>query len=235
MTIIRNGALFCAVTAILILVSQGSRFIPESSPAARGAAAANSYGCIDCHGRAEPQYPDDVNLSCANAGNNTTHPRYDGRCSDVLAYFELVRLKRTFRERAASPERNRLLQGEILVRQYNCFQCHGEMGQGGFRNAGALKGYIPGYFGKDFTLLTQNASTESVRTWIRQGIDPVLFSKPIEGKIAEFFIERQEISMPVFGALPDSTVQVIADYVIALNELGAMDAKALRAYSDRTR
>ncbi len=231
MAFFRNGVLICAVA---VLVLQGPRFIPESSPAARGASSANSHGCIDCHGRPEPDYPDDAYLSCADAGINTAHTRYEGLCSDVLAYFEVVRLKRTFPVRAQIPNQNRLLQGEILARLYNCFQCHGELGQGGFRNAGALKGYIPGYFGKDFALLTQNSSGDSVQSWIRQGIDPHLLSRPIEGKIAKFFIDRQEVSMPVFGALPDSTIQVLAEYVIMLNEFGAMDAKAIREYGRRT-
>ena len=231
---VRIGALICAIATAAVLVSQGLRLIPESSPVERGAAAANSHGCIDCHGKAELGFPDDATLSCTNVSINNTHPRYDGRCSDVLAYFEVVRLKRTFRMRAESPNQNRLLQGESLARQYNCFQCHGELGQGGFRNAGALKGYVPGYFGKDFALLTRDGSTESVRTWISQGIDPALLSKPIEGAIAEFFIERQEVSMPVFATLPDSTIRILADYVIALNQFGAMDAKTIRAYSQAT-
>ena len=90
MLMIRKGVLFCAIVAAAVLASQGLRFIPESSPAARGAAAANSHGCIECHGQSEPGFPDDVDLSCANVGTNSTHPRYDGRCSDVLAYFEVV-------------------------------------------------------------------------------------------------------------------------------------------------
>ncbi len=235
MTTIRRGVLigvFAAAAAVL--ATQGLRFIPESSPVERGAAVARSLGCIDCHGKPAPGFPDDANLPCAPGNVNITHPPYDGRCTDILAYFEAVRLKRTFRIRAESFNQNGLLRGERLARQYNCFQCHGELGQGGFRNAGALKGYIPGYFGKDFDLLTREGSAESVRTWIRQGIDPALLSKPIEGPIAEFFIERQEVSMPVFGSLPDSNIRELADYVIALNRLGPMDAKAIRAYGENT-
>lgn len=234
MATIRKGLLVWVTCLAAVLVSQGLRLIPESSPAERGAVAANSSACIDCHGKPEAGFPDDANLACSTASINITHPRYAGRCSDVLAYFEVVRLKRTFQVRAKSQNHNRLLRGESLARQYNCFQCHGELSQGGFRNAGALKGYIPGYFGSDFALLTRDGSTESVRTWIRQGIDRDLFSKPIEGAIAEFFIERQAISMPIFGSLPDSDIQILADYVVALNEFGAMDAKAIRAYGRAT-
>lgn len=234
MTTIQKGALVCTIVIAAVLASQGPRLIPESSHVERGATAVNARGCIDCHGKSETKFPDDAKLSCDRTSSSDSHPQYNGRCDDVLAYFEAVRLKRTFRMRAASPNQNRLLQGESLARQYNCFQCHGELGQGGFQNGGALKGYIPGYFGKDFALLTRDGSTESVRTWIRKGIDPALFSRPIEGAIAKFFIERQEVSMPLFGTLPDSTIRVLADYVIALNQFGAMDAKAIRAYSRET-
>ncbi|MGI9294821.1 MAG: c-type cytochrome [Pseudomonadales bacterium] len=234
MTTVRSGVLIFAIATAAALASQGLRFIPESSPVERGAAAANSHGCIECHGQADISFPDDAELTCANVDADSSHPRYGGRCSDILAYFEVIRLKRTFNTRVKSASKNRLLQGEVLARQYNCFQCHGELGQGGFRNAGALKGYIPGYFGKDFELLTQGGNTESVRTWITQGIDPALFANPIEGTIAEYFIERQAVSMPVFKSLPDSSIRILADYVITLNQFGAMDAEAIRAYGRQT-
>jgi mono/diheme cytochrome c family protein len=126
---------------------------------------------------------------------------------------------------------NRLLQGERLARQYSCFQCHGELGQGGFPNAGALKGYIPGYFGSDFALLTRGGHAASIRAWIRQGVDPALLERPIEGAAAEFFIKNQAVSMPKFESLPESEIRILTDYVIALNQFGEMDAKAIRAYS----
>lgn len=230
----QKSALLVVVATAAALISQGLRLIPERSPVERGAAAVSPLGCIGCHGKAESGFPDDAELSCASEDIKSTHPRYDGRCGDVLAYFEVVRLKRTFNARATSANQNRLLRGERLARQYNCFQCHGELGQGGLHNAGALKGYIPGYFGKDFALLTQDGNIASVRSWIRRGIDPALYAKPIEGKIARYFIERQEISMPMFASLPDSTIQLLADYVVTLNQLGAMDAKAIRTYSEET-
>jgi len=40
--------------------------------------------------------------------------------------------------------------------------------------------------------------------------------------------------MPIFGSLPDSNIRILADYVIALNRFGAMDAKAIRAYGLQT-
>ena len=232
MTLIRNWALVIAAAATLLV--QGLRLLPESSTVARGSAAANSQGCIDCHGRPEPGFPDDAYLSCASAIIDASDRHYDGLCSDLLAYFEVVRLKRTFSRRASSDDQNRLLQGESLARQYNCFQCHGELGQGGFRNAGALKGYIPGYFGTDFMRLTRGADPDSVRAWIREGVDPTLISHGVDGALAKFFIERQAVAMPIFASLPDESIRVLTDYVLTLNHLGAMDAKAIRAYGHET-
>ena len=232
--IVRYGSLICAIASAVLLVSQGPRLFPESTPVARGTTSANLHGCIECHGQSDISFPDDAALDCADVRVNNIHPRYEGRCSDLLAYFEVVRLKRTFRIRAKSPSQNPLLQGERLARQYNCFQCHGELGQGGFRNEGALKGYIPGYFGNDFALLTQRGSAESVRAWISQGIDPALLATPIEGTIAKFFFEQQRVSMPIFGTLSDTEIQILTDYVITLNQFGEMDAKAIRAYSRLT-
>lgn len=231
----KRQLLFLAVgTVAALLASFGQRLTPESSPFARGAENGNKGSCTSCHGQTETGYPDDSSLDCSIANVNFRHPQYDGDCADLLAYFEMIRLKRSFRARAGAPLRNRLLHGEILARQYNCFQCHGELGQGGFRNAGALKGYIPGYFGNDFALLTRGGSPESVMAWISQGIDPALFDHPLEGPVAWFFIDNQEISMPEFGTIPYSQRQILTDYVIMLSKFGEMDARDVRAYSRLT-
>ena len=217
-----------------LLASLGQRLVPESTPFGRGAENGNNGSCNSCHGQTEIGYPDDSWLDCGNAGAKNRHPQYEGDCGDLLAYFEMVRLKRSFQARSMVPVQNRLLQGEILARQYNCFQCHGELGQGGFRNAGALKGYIPGYFGNDFTLLTRGGNPESVMAWISQGIDPALFDHPLVGPVAGFFIDNQEISMPKFGTIPYPQRRVLTDYVIMLSKFGEMNAKEIRAYSRLT-
>ena len=233
-TKVRQGLILSATAAAALLVWLGVRLVPESTPVARGATYAYMGDCIGCHGQPGEAPSEYTARECAGESVEPTHPRYEGSCRDLLAYFEAVRLKRTFSKRANSRNPNRILQGERLAREYSCFQCHGELGQGGFRNAGSLKGYIPGYFGDDFALLTRGGSTDSVRTWISQGIDPALFANPIEGIIAEFFIGHQDVSMPNFGSLPDSKIRILTDYVITLNEFGEMDAKAIRAYSRLT-
>lgn len=231
---VRQGLFFSATAVAALLVWLGIQLMPESTPVARGATFAYIGGCIECHGQPGDASPDDTALECTGESTKPAHPNYEGRCRDLLAYFEAVRLKRSFSKRVNSRNPNRLLQGERLAREYNCFQCHGELGQGGYRNAGALKGYIPGYFGDDFAQLTRGASTKSIRAWISQGIDPALFEYPIKGAVAEYFIERQAVSMPKFGTLPDSEIRILTDYVIALNKFGEMDARSIRAYGRQT-
>ena len=223
-----------AISISVLLLSYGTRLLPESTPVARGAINANVRGCMDCHGQPGRVWPDDATIDCTTTRNGDQHPDYVGRCTDLLAYFEVVRLKKSFPHRASAATQNHLLQGEKLAREYNCFQCHGELGQGGFLNAGALKGYIPGYFGKDFALLTADGTRRSVQTWISTGTNTDLFANPLEGLVAKFFLERQAVSMPIFESLPESSVQILTDYVIALHRLGKMDAKAIRAYSHQT-
>ena len=226
--------LACAIAAAALLVWLGARLVPESSPIARGADNGYANGCINCHGQSGRILNDASESSCSQETPGLAHPLYEGECRDLLAYFEAVRLKRTFSERASTPQRNRLLQGELLARQYNCFQCHGELGQGGFSNRGALKGYVPGYFGKDFALLTRGGRIDSVRTWISQGIDHALYDDRVTGPVARFFIERQEVSMPRFATLPQSEIQILAEYVTAIHEIGPMSATDVREYSERT-
>ena len=231
----KRHLLFLAVGTIsVLLASLGQRLMPESAPFARGAETGNKGSCNSCHGHTEIGHPDDSPLDCGNTAAKDSHPQYEGDCADLLAYFEMVRLKRSFRSRASAPFRNSLLQGEILARQYNCFQCHGELGQGGFRNAGALKGYIPGYFGNDFALLTRGGNPESVMAWISQGIDQTLIDHPLEGPVAKYLIDKQEVSMPEFGSIPYAQRQVLTEYVIALSQFGEMDANAIRNYSGLT-
>lgn len=210
------------------------RIAPESSPAARGARLAYLQNCIECHGQIEDSALAGRNLECPAHGEGVAPRHYRGACRDFLAYFEIVVLNRGFAQRQAAVVPNRLLQGEILARQYGCFLCHGQLGQGGIRNAGALKGYIPGYFGEDFDVLTRNGSEESITAWIRHGTDPALVESGITGRIARFYLERQAVKMPRFDSLPDDDIQRLAEYVIVLHEYGEMGAIEIRDYGRQT-
>ena len=58
-----------------------------------------------------------------------------------------------------------------------------------------------------------------------------MFAKPVEGVIARFFIERQDVGMPNFGTLSESKIEILTDYVRSLNKFGEMGAKEIRTYS----
>lgn len=233
-----KAAIAVLVIAVLLIPSHAwvkSRMAPESAPVARGAEYAQIRGCVDCHGNANDRSADANDTHCSNQNRMDWHPEYAVQCSDVMAYFETVRLRRNIDERLDSGSENLLAAGEALARKYHCFQCHGHMGQGGFANAGSLKGYVPGYFGDDFKLLTNNGDPESVRSWIVNGLDDAIVHEPVTGLLARFFFWRQAVSMPSFNSLPAEEVDVLVDYVIALNRFGPMTADVVRAYEQESR
>jgi mono/diheme cytochrome c family protein len=234
-----SAAISCVFIIIAVMSFSYSwardRMAPESAPVARGAEYAQVRGCVDCHGDPGDRRADANAIDCSNVNTMGWHPDYAVQCSDVMAYFETVRLRRNLSERMPGGADNLLTAGEILARKYHCFQCHGHMGQGGFANAGSFKGYVPGYFGDDFKILTRNADPESVRNWIVNGMDAAIVQNPVTGPIAQFFFWRQAVSMPSFKSLPAEEVDILVNYVIALNKFGPMTAGVVRAYEQESR
>ena len=211
------------------------RMTSESAPVARGAAYAGVRGCVECHGDPDNPGPDVNDKNCSDQNRLRLHPAYNVDCRDAMSYFAAIRLRRGFAQRPMPDSENMLFAGEALARKYHCFQCHGELGQGGFANAGSLKGYVPGYFGKDLRLLTRNADPGSVRNWIENGIDRLIVQTPVTGRIAEYFFDRQAVGMPSFKSLPAEEIDVLVAYVIAVNGFGPMTADAVRAYGRQSR
>ena len=84
--------------------------------------------------------------------------------------------------------------GEELAHEMGCFSCHGAQGSGGISNPGSLKGYIPGFYGPDFSELVHN--DEELRSWIEQGG----IKRFNDDELASFFIARQRVKMPGYGA-----------------------------------
>lgn len=216
---------------LLLVVWAVYRIAPESAPVARGAKYAHFRGCIECHGNPDNPGPDANAKACADRNHLPGHPEYNVGCADALAYFETVRLGKTFATRIQHNNQNLLIAGEQLARRYHCFNCHGQLGQGGLKNSRSFKGYVPGYFGRDFKILTRNADPESVRQWIMYGVDSAILKNPVTGRIAKSYFARQAINMPSFKSLEPEEIDALVKYVIALNRYGPMSASMVRAYA----
>ena len=229
------------IAAIIVLAVFGYnliRLLPESSPIARASSDPVISTCLQCHGQPNKSL-NDHQLTCPafftrDKPIGLKHPHYTGQCKDYLAYFIALKLAYQFDERARLNGSNRLLQGEMLARQFYCFQCHGELGQGGYPNQKSLKGYIPGYFGRDFRSLTNNGSRASVREWLQTGSNSRLTENLFYGWIAEYFLQRQMIHMPNFGSLSDEELELLVDYVLTLQSLGSLDEISVKQYEALT-
>ena len=228
----KSIGLLVIISCLLSLIGWlGYRLYPESSPVARGAEYAEMKGCVDCHGLPDKPLADFNDRQCSNLNQDSEHVDYSVDCADVMAYFEAIRLKRNYLQRSLSHSTNKLIIGEGLVRKYHCFQCHGPLGQGGFKNTKSLKGYIPGYFGNDFKILTYDGNSNSIRQWISHGVDQKLTDTFIVGPMAEYFFDRQAINMPSYKSLEPMEIELLINYVKEINQYGPMTARDIRLYS----
>ena len=83
--------------------------------------------------------------------------------------------------------------GAEIAGELSCFSCHGPLGAGGIANPGSFKGYIPGFWDRDFDELVRDDG--ELRQWIGEGGIPRISEHPI-GRI---FVRRQVIKMPAFA------------------------------------
>lgn len=138
-------------------------------------------------------------------------PAYRGYLSesevdDLVAYIRAV-------SGLAAPTDETALQGQELAYQFGCMDCHGPMGAGGVGNPGSLKGYIPGWWGKDFDDLVR--SDDELREWIVEGRLQRLEDNPI----ARHFTTGQRIQMPGYkDRLSEEQLQALMAYVKWVNE-----------------
>lgn len=118
-----------------------------------------------------------------------------------------------------------LTAGDRLSRQHGCYQCHGELGQGGVRNPNSFKGYIPGFFGRDFRKLTAGGDAAEIRHWIDEGRGRAI-EEGWTGRLARRFFEGQTIGMPAYRErLTEAEKQVLVDYLLWLNARGPLSAQ----------
>ena len=115
--------------------------------------------------------------------------------------------------------------GDRLARKYGCYQCHGELGQGGIANPDSLKGYIPGFFGKDFSVLTAHGDRHEVLYWIDHGRGQAIEAGML-GRIAKYYMEGQSTKMPGYrDQLTAVEKELLADYLLLLDKKGPLTAK----------
>jgi mono/diheme cytochrome c family protein len=166
-------------------------------------------------------------------------PAYAGRLSDaeiedLVAWLTLEACRASATDAGAAPAaaETPLARGERLARTLGCFSCHGELGQGGVANRGALKGYTPGFFGRDFELLTEGGKPDVVREWIRDGVARGFIEGRVVGvRLAAWFTERQAVRMPAYGKFASNDdLDALVEYVGALHRQGALDAQGIEDY-----
>jgi len=197
-------------------------------PVQRGARAAAARGCLSCHGAAGraadpegvrgigpiPSFEHDDVAAYARSeaeirewiqDGKPRRLREDGGEPGALLQMPAWRGVVSAREldelvayvKAVSgfdPVPDRVLPGREAAAQLGCFACHGPAGRGDTPNPGALKGYVPSWSGSDFRELARDDA--EVREWIRDGSPRRLREHPL----AAFFMRRQAIRMPAFGA-----------------------------------
>lgn len=120
-----------------------------------------------------------------------------------------------------------LLAGDRLARHNGCYQCHGEFGQGGVANLQSFKGYIPGFFGRDFLKLTANGDRQEILHWLDHGRGAAVESG-LAGRLAKRYLDRQAIPMPGYREqLTAAEKELLADYLLLLNKKGPLSAPDL--------
>lgn len=120
-----------------------------------------------------------------------------------------------------------LVAGDRLSRKFGCYQCHGELGQGGVANPNSFKGYIPGFQGNDFLELTDHGNRAEILYWIDQGRGRAIESGPL-GRIAKYFGDGQATQMPGYkDQLTPAEKELLVDYMLHLNRAGPLSAKEI--------
>lgn len=135
-------------------------------------------------------------------------------------------------EVAELDEDEMLMLGDRLARQQGCYQCHGELGQGGPGNLASLKGYIPGFQGGDFRILTADSDPSEIRHWIEHGRGKAIESG-ILGGIAKGFFDRQAIPMPAYqDVMTEAEIDLLVTYLQWLNAKGPMTAEDVEGFAE---
>lgn len=222
-----------ALFAVMIVITLGHYLYvwlikPEVSLTAKLQQYAQTNKCFRCH-QPDGQVPTD---KAKPSSHDLYYPKQDWQM-----FFQLLDMDQQAAQQAKHGHynRNRLYQGEMLARKYNCFLCHGKFAQGGVENPGSLKGYIPGWFGTDFEHLTDNNNKTKIREWIMVGMNQDIINMPILGSYAQDIFERQQWNMIKLAYLDVNERELLVDYVSYMHELGELNPQTLAQYQTEVR
>lgn len=110
------------------------------------------------------------------------------------------------------PAESAARRGLELASSWKCFSCHGPGGSGGRPNPGSFSGFVPGWYGAEFTDMVR--SREEFDSWVREG----RIVRLSERFPARYFLRRQRLQMPRYSNFPDEELDALWAYVSWLAE-----------------
>lgn len=132
---------------------------------------------------------------------------------------------------AALPPEQLFALGDRASRRLGCYQCHGELGQGGVENPLSFKGFIPGFFGGEFLDLTDGGDRAEIGHWIDHGRGDAI-ERGALGRVAKRFFEGQAIDMPAYADLTNEGEKaLLVEFMLLLNARGPLSGKDLEGIS----
>ena len=136
---------------------------------------------------------------------------------DVVSATELDDLVAAFKVLAGMrkpPAGSAARRGYEQARRWDCFSCHGPAGSGGLPNPGSFTGFIPGWYGADFTDMVRNRA--EFDAWIRAGAIDRLAGH----FMASRYLRSQRVGMPAYEQMTTPELDELWAYTQWLHETG---------------
>jgi hypothetical protein len=125
---------------------------------------------------------------------------------DLVAAFKVLSGMR--KPPGGSPARR----GYDLARQWDCFSCHGPAASGGLPNPGSFAGFVPGWYGADFSEMVE--SRAEFDAWILEGA----ITRLADHIVASRYLASQRIGMPSYEQMTPAQLDELWAYAQWLQE-----------------